>query len=85
MLLTRQATCQTSNTRHVHTEHGLEELIGAVTHQPVSKTVQQASHEASKATAVAATTAGAVGRAVASERPTCCRMCVPCQTYRCKT
>ena len=41
-------------------EHGIEEMVGAVTHQPVSKSMSQAAHEAKNATAKAGTTAVAV-------------------------
>lgn len=44
--------------------HGVEDLIGAVGHQPVSKTVAQAAHEVNSAGGKTANTAGAVSSAV---------------------
>ena len=44
--------------------HGIEDLIGAVGHQPASKTVAQAAHEVKSASAKTANTAEALGSAV---------------------
>lgn len=44
--------------------HGIEDLIGAVGHQPVSKTVAQAAHEVKNAGDRTAHTAGSLSSAV---------------------
>lgn len=44
----------------LQTEHGIEEMIEAVVHQPLSMTASQAAHETKSATAKAATKAVAV-------------------------
>ena len=45
------------------TVHGIEDLIGAVGHQPLSKTVAQAAHEVKSAGGKTANTAEALGNA----------------------
>lgn len=60
----------------LRSEHGLEELIGAVRHQPLSKTIKQAAHGANEATTATATTAVAVSSAVAGQLRTTAHMFV---------
>ena len=50
--------------------HGIEDLIGAVGHQPVSKTVAQAAHDIKNAGGKTAHTAGSFSSAVLGKHPT---------------